>query len=215
MGIDRSAPLIDAARNYSGNSDLIRYQVADVTTLAINDKLAARSMDAVTLIMAAQNLSPLSAVWRFVHELLIPNGALIVVMMHPCFRIPQQSDWVWDQERGKQSRRIDSYLTSTQIGIETHPSQAVHGKSPQTTHHHRPLQAYVNTLGNAGLLIDRIEEWTSHKTSQPGRKQMELDRSRKEIPLFLALRAIKTAPLRDLVAYLTPLDGTQKGDDGH
>ena len=43
--------------------------------------------------------------------------------------------------------------------------------------------------GSAGLWIDRIDEWTSHKTSPEGPRKKALDKSRKEIPMFLALRA--------------------------
>ena len=44
-------------------------------------------------------------------------------------------------------------------------------------------------LGSAGLAIDRLEEWPSHKTSPEGPRKRALDKSRKEIPMFLALRA--------------------------
>lgn len=76
--------------------------------------------------------------------------------------------------------------------IQTHPGLAAHGKDESVTlHFHRPLQAYVNTLGNAGLLIDHMEEWTSHKTSPPGPRKAAIDCARKDIPMFLALRARK------------------------
>ena len=91
-----------------------------------------------------------------------------------------------------QSRTVAQYLTSARIEIAAHPGLAAHGKGGgATVHFHRPLQAYFNTMGSAGLLVDHIEEWTSHKKSQPGPRQRELDRSRKEIPMFLAVRARK------------------------
>ena len=121
---------------------------------------------------------------------------MIVVMMHPCFRVPRQSDWIWEDRGsggvGEQGRVIKQYLSSSKVDIQTHPGLAAHGKDDSTTpHFHRPLQAYINTLGNAGLLIDHIEEWISHKVSQPGPKKAALDRARKEIPMFLAVRARK------------------------
>ena len=114
-------------------------------------------------------------------------------MMHPCFRVPRESDWVWSEE-GAQGRVVRQYLSSSKVEIQTHPGMAAHGKGASATvHFHRPLQAYVNTLGNAGLLIDHVEEWVSHKVSQAGPKKAALDRARQEIPLFLALRARKVA----------------------
>jgi len=202
LGIDAAAPLIEAARRRNQSEGLpITYHVADATKL-VDDRnnlfppLKPDSHDAITLILAIQNMTPLSPVWQACKAILKPGGSLIVVMMHPCFRIPKQSDWLWEDRGsggvGEQVRTIKQYLTSSKVDIQTHPGLAAHGKSETTTpHFHRPLQAYINTLGNAGLLIDHIEEWISHKTSQPGPKKAALDRARKEIPMFLALRARK------------------------
>ncbi len=172
--------------------------MADVTKLraaggGLVAGLSVGAFDAVTVVLAIQNMTPLSPVWQACREVLKPGGVVIVVMMHPCFRVPRQSDWYWEEAGGGvQARLVRQYLTSTPVAIQMHPGLAAYGKDDATTtHFHRPLQAYVNTLGNAGLLIDHIEEWPSHKKSQPGPRQAALDRARKEIPMFLALRARK------------------------
>jgi 2-polyprenyl-3-methyl-5-hydroxy-6-metoxy-1,4-benzoquinol methylase len=198
-GIDAAAPLIEAARRREETDNLgIRYHIADATKL-VDEKntligpVAGGSQDAITLILAIQNMTPLSPVWQACRAMLKTGGVLIIVMMHPCFRVPRQSDWVWDEAHNEQGRIVKRYLSSEKIDIQTHPGLAAHGKDASTTpHFHRPLQAYINTLGNAGLLIDHVEEWISHKTSQPGPRKEALDRARKEIPMFLALRARKT-----------------------
>ena len=196
VGVDAAEPLIAAAQKRNENDGLpIRYDVADVTRLRheagdFAAGLAAESFDAITLVLAIQNITPLSPVWQACRGLLKPGGRLILVMMHPCFRVPRQSDWHWDEKTGTQERVVRQYLTSTTIPIQTHPGLAAQGKDEaSTTHFHRPLQAYINTLGNAGLMIDHIEEWASHKKSQPGPRQAALDRARTEVPMFLALRA--------------------------
>jgi hypothetical protein len=56
---------------------------------------------------------------------------------------------------------------------------------------HKPIEAYVKALRNAGLLIDALEEWPSHKTSTSGPRAHAENVSRKEIPMFLAIRAVK------------------------
>ncbi len=195
-GIDAAEPLIAAARQRNAADKLpMRYAIADATKLRDEGghwaaDLVAETFDAITLVLAIQNLTPLSPVWQACHALLKPAGAMIIVMMHPCFRIPRQSDWHWDAAVGTQTRLVRQYLSSASIPIQTHPGLAAHGNDASaTTHFHRPLQAYINTLGNAGLLIDHIEEWISHKKSQPGPRQAALDQARKEIPMFLALRA--------------------------
>ncbi len=195
-GIDAAEPLIAAARKRSeSEATKIRYEVADVTKLRdasgkLAFDLAPESFDAITIVLAIQNITPLSPVWQACKDLLKPSSMLILVMMHPSFRIPKQSDWHWDPHTQTQSRLIRQYLSSSTIAIQAHPGLAAHGKDASaTTHFHRPLQAYVNTLANAGMMIDHMEEWASHKKSSPGPRQKALDHSRNEIPLFLALRA--------------------------
>jgi 2-polyprenyl-3-methyl-5-hydroxy-6-metoxy-1,4-benzoquinol methylase len=199
-GVDAAEALIAAAKEREARDGMgIAYRVADVTKLAdeegkLGAGLEAGSFDAVAIVLAVQNMTPLSPVWRACRAALKARGRLVIAMMHPCFRVPQRSDWLWEAgvDGGTQSRIVRRYLSSESIEIQTHPGLAAHGKdAAATTHFHRPLQAYVNTLGNAGLLIDHIEEWTSHKTSEAGPRKAALDRARKEIPMFLALRAIK------------------------
>jgi hypothetical protein len=74
------------------------------------------------------------------------------------------------------------------IPIFAHP-----GKSHEYTWtFHKPIEQYVKALRNAGLLIDAIEEWPSHKTSTSGPRAAAENVARKEIPMFLAIRAVKT-----------------------
>ena len=56
---------------------------------------------------------------------------------------------------------------------------------------HKPIESYIKPLRNAGLLIDAIEEWPSHKTSTSGPRAHAENVARKEIPMFMAIRAIK------------------------
>ena len=196
-GIDLSEALLAYAEERLEPEQNLRYARADATAL-LNPKgqllpeWQESSYDAVTLVLAAQNMTPLSNVWRAVSALLRPGGALVVVVVHPCFRIPQHSNWHWNAEEHRQERTVWRYLSSAEIGIKAHPGRSARGEaSAQTTHFHRPLQAYINTLGNAGLWIDHIEEWCSHKQEQPGVKSEAIDTARNEIPMFLAFRARK------------------------
>lgn len=194
VGFDAATALVESAQRRNVMDHLpIDYFIADATK--INERLATpplapASFDAAILILAIQNISPLSPVWQAAAALLKPGAPLIVVLMHPCFRNPKKTHWGWDDENHLQYRRVDEYLTSSKIDIQTHPGKAAHGKSEETTpHFHRPMQAYINTLGGAGLFVDHMEEWPSHKTSEPGPRAEALNKSRKEIPMFLALRA--------------------------
>ena len=56
---------------------------------------------------------------------------------------------------------------------------------------HRPLQLYFKTFAKNGFAVTRLEEWISHKESEPGPRQDAENTARKEIPLFLFLEAVK------------------------
>jgi SAM-dependent methyltransferase len=119
-------------------------------------------------------------------------GRLVIVMMHPCFRGLKCTAWGWDEKAAVQYRRVDRYLVPRKEPIVTHP-----GSDPKhyTWSFHRPIEAYVKALRSAGLLVDAMEEWPSHKTSEPGGPRSAAENlARKEIPMFLALRAIKLLP---------------------
>jgi ubiquinone/menaquinone biosynthesis C-methylase UbiE len=185
IGVDVAPALIEAAKRRDQSDRLaIDYRIGDARRLG--DVVASDTFDAALCVLAIQNIAPLSPLWEGCRRALKPGGKLVVVMMHPCFRIPRASHWGWDDGAGIQYRRIEQYLSSSQAQIQIHPGA---DPSQTTPSYHRPLQAYVNTLGSAGLAIDRLEEWHSHKTSPEGPRKRALDKSRKEIPMFLALRA--------------------------
>ena len=81
---------------------------------------------------------------------------------------------------------MDHYLSETNVPILTPPFA---NKTSFTVTYHRPLQSYIAALSLAGFALDGLEEWISNKKSQPGKRAKAENRSRKEIPLFLALRA--------------------------
>ena len=101
-----------------------------------------------------------------------------------------QSSWKIDPENKIQYRRIDKYMSPMKIPIQTQPSKGV--QSTQTFSFHHPLSDYSRWLKDAGFVISMIEEWCSDKESDGGAAKME-NRSRAEIPLFMAIVAHKSA----------------------
>jgi len=184
-GVDAAKPLIDAAIAHGDEG--ITYRIGDARHLSALD-LPAEHFTLATCVLAIQNIDPIAPIFEGVARLLIPGGRFVIVMMHPAFRVPKQAHWEWDPRKHVQYRRVDKYLQAQKVGIAVHPGS---NPSQQVWAFHRPLQTYVNALATAGLLVDRLEEWTSHRVSDPGPKAAAEDTARKEIPLFLALRAVK------------------------
>jgi ubiquinone/menaquinone biosynthesis C-methylase UbiE len=181
-GVDLSPSLIKAA-NKSDRNPHHQYVVADITSPLPLDK---RNFSHAVILLALQNIEHPGRVFANVATHLMKNGQLILVLNHPCFRIPRQSSWQVDAKQNIQYRRIDRYTSAMKIPIHSTPSK---GKmSPSTWSFHYPLHAYSRWLFEAGFAIELIEEWHSDKASQGKAAKME-NRARTEIPLFLAIRA--------------------------
>lgn len=184
IGVDASQELIDLARQY--RSDLtIEYHVSEAHKL---DFLQNETVDKVLIILSLQNIENVREVIKEISRVLKSKGKLFIVLNHPVFRIPKASSWGWDEAKKTQYRRLDSYLSESKEQIQMHP-----GDKPwkKTISFHRPLQYYFKTLNKNGMFISRLEEWSSHKTSEPGPKKVAEDRARHEFPLFLFLEAVK------------------------
>jgi ubiquinone/menaquinone biosynthesis C-methylase UbiE len=181
-GLDISRELVQHARKRSRDS--IKFVVADAGD---PEALPNQKFDAVACLLAIQNIKELDPVLSNVGRWLKPSGRLVLVMTHPCFRIPRQSHWGWDEEKKIQFRRIDWYHSESEIPILTPPFASA---DSFTVTYHRPLQSYFESLRRNGFQVDALEEWASDKVSQPGKRSKAENRARREIPLFLALRAV-------------------------
>jgi ubiquinone/menaquinone biosynthesis C-methylase UbiE len=192
VGVDAARALIEKARQHNATLpesavERPQYHVADAREL---DFLPQSGFIAATCVLAIQNIDALPPVFAGIARALQPGGRLIVVMMHPCFRGPKATSWGWDDD-GTQYRRVDRYLIPRKEPIITHPGKKT---GEYTWTFHRPLQTYVRALRQAGLLIDAMEEWTSHKVSDSGPRAPAENKARQEIPMFMAVRAVKVEP---------------------
>lgn len=183
-GLDLSASLVKAAKSDDKNP-LHQYVVADATKpFPIKNAVFTHA----AIILALQNMEHPELVFRNINPFLANKGKLVIVLNHPCFRIPRQSSWQVDQEKKIQYRRVDRYATPMQIPIQAHPSKGE--SSASTNSFHFSLSAYSKMLENAGFVITAIEEWCSNKVSTGGAAKME-NRSREEFPLFMTIVARK------------------------
>jgi ubiquinone/menaquinone biosynthesis C-methylase UbiE len=184
VGVDAAPKLIEAARERGG--DTISYHVGDARDLSF---LPEGEFDAAACVLAIQNIQPIQPVFSGVHRLLRAAGRFVIVMMHPAFRGAKETGWGWDEHERSQYRRVDRYLTPRKTPIVTHPGSDPHH---YTWTFHRPIEVYISALRKSGLLVDAIEEWPSHRTSTSGPRAAAENQARKEIPMFMAIRSIKT-----------------------
>lgn len=175
LGVDISRNLIDEAKRMTREG---KFMVADVSKKIDYNG----DFDFATIILALQNIKDFGGVIKNAANLLKKNGKLIIVLNHPCFRIPRQSSWEIDKNNKLEYRRINRYMSPLEVPI------GVGGNI--TWSFHNPISAYFKELKENGFVIENLEEWTSDKTSMGGAKKME-DRARVEFPLFMTLVAYR------------------------
>jgi ubiquinone/menaquinone biosynthesis C-methylase UbiE len=185
VGVDASPRLLATARKRHSAEGV--FVLADAAKLGAASDLPSGCFDAVAFLLSIQDMDPLDEVLRAAAQVLRPGGRLVLLMTHPCFRVPRQSGWGWDQARRLRYRRVDRYLGTIAV-----PMKSLKGRNrTPTSSFHRPLEAYFNGLSKAGLLVERVDEI-------PGlapRGTEADERARQEIPLFMAIRARKVGAL--------------------
>lgn len=195
IGIDASPRLLAAARQRygrrrreAGRARENRFVLADSARLQASPELKTQSADAVVFMLSIQDMEPLDDVLAGAAWLLKESGRLVILMMHPCFRVPRQSGWGWDDGRRLQYRRVDAYLSPRAVPVRP----IAKGKPGSIKAYHLPLEAYVNGLVDAGFRIERFAEIPAYPAiARTGNRAKAENRANSEIPLFLALRAIR------------------------
>lgn len=194
VGIDAARGLIAAARQRVRGATFVegdaRRLGAELARAGIREQF-----DAATIVMALMNIDPIGPMLSDIQAALRPGGAVVAVLLHPAFRAPVHTSWGWDTSpsgRQRQYRRIDAYLSPSRSAIVMNPGEVARGARPVTTDTwHRPVSDYVRAFAESGLLVDRCDEWISHRRSTSGPRAAEENRARAEIPMFLAIRAVR------------------------
>ncbi|MGI8912361.1 MAG: class I SAM-dependent methyltransferase [Chloroflexota bacterium] len=183
-GVDASPKLLAIARRRHGRSG--RFLLADMCRLSDVPELEAGSFDAAVFLLSIQDMDPLPDVLRCLAWALRGGGRVVILMTHPCFRVPRLSGWGWDDRRHIHYRRVDRYLTPLPV-----PMATAGVGSRATVRYHRSLQEYVNGLARQGFLVDQLLE-IPNGARHAGGPQVKGDHlAMGEFPVFLGLRARK------------------------
>jgi ubiquinone/menaquinone biosynthesis C-methylase UbiE len=207
IGVDISKELISFARQAVGNSAPPPYpqtqiskhdSVSDISVpefhVAPSHDMSIvpnASMDIVTCVLALQNIKLLDETFQEAARILKKGGRFIFVLNHPSFRIPQFSDWIYDQKKQVESRTVAKYLQEATIKIDMNPGESREIKKVYTVSFHRPLQTFIKLLAKHGYVVKRLEEWASHKRVAEGPQRDALNQAKKEIPMFMCIEAVK------------------------
>lgn len=182
VGIDQSSALIQSAKKMTKQGQFL---VADACQ---NLPLENKTFERAVFIMSLQNMERGKEAIANAGKHLSAKGKMALVLNHPCFRIPRQSGWGIEEKKKLQFRKIESYMSAQKIPILTNPGKKEESETTYSYHH--CLSEISSWLKATGLLIETMEEWCSDKKSEGKSAKME-DRARKEIPLFMAIVAVK------------------------
>lgn len=185
VGLEASPKFVELARKHHGKKG--KFLQGDVRRLQEHPKLQGERFDAAVFLLSIQDMDPLEEVLTAAGWAMKPGGRLVIFMTHPCFRVPRQSGWGWDEGRKLVYRRVDRYLTPLPV-----PMKAYGPGGESTRSFHRPLQDYMRALSGAGFSLEDLRE-LADTVDKPQKRQAGAGEppENREIPLFLALRARK------------------------
>jgi SAM-dependent methyltransferase len=143
VGLDPTPSQIDAARARAGGP---RYARARAEALPCRDD----AFDAVVLCLALEHVEAFEVAIHEVARVLEPDGRFVLVLCHPLLQAPR-SGWIDDQTVGEHYWRIGAYLDDD-IAVDTV------APGVDLLFIHRPLSRYIHVMGEAGLLVDDMDE---------------------------------------------------------
>lgn len=186
LGVDVGNELIKLAKEQGGKNET--YLVLSAEKLVgVQDS----RFDALICVLALQNIKNMHDAVSEMSRVLKPGGRAVLVLNHPAFRIPTASSWGFEEQTKTQYRRVDAYMSEITQQVDMTQGVTDPKKKKYTWSFHHPIQVYFKAFIKAGLVVTRLEEWVSHKTSDKGPRKPAEDKARKEIPLFMCLELKK------------------------
>lgn len=178
LGTDASKSLLEKAQKLDSKGSYVLRKAEEFSS---KDKY-----DSVVAVLSFQNMKEGEKVFQNVSSFVKEKGRFVLVLNHPAFRVPKESDWQYDEKSKRQGRVVYRYMSEVSIPIVMNPGSKKE-KHITTYSFQRPLQWYMKIANKNGFVMSRMEEWISNKSSQKGPRQKAEDMARKEIPLFMVL----------------------------
>jgi SAM-dependent methyltransferase len=183
-GVDVSEKLLHFAKEHHFHE---KTKFLQVSASQVHSHFSPNSFDSAVFLLSIQDMNPLNQILKSVSKVLAKSGKIIILMIHPAFRIPRQSAWGEETSRKIKYRRIDRYLTPLDIPRKEYPGR----KSGVSISFHRPIHTYINELTTQGLAVTKMVEIAPENVmDKPNRTRAEI-RADQEIPVFMGLRAEK------------------------
>lgn len=172
LGLDLSGNMLARARRDTA-SPQISYEIADLDTLI----LPAGSFDFAYSSLAFHYVADFGRLMKTVHDALIPGSRFVFTIEHPIYMAPSRPEWAVD-EHGRRTWPVDSYSVEGERRTDWLAKGVIK--------HHRTIGTTLNTLIEAGFVIDRVVEWSP--PAEQIKQQPELDEEM-DRPMILIVAA--------------------------
>ena len=184
--VDQSAAFIARARERTPAGSTIEFHVVNVDDTPSLLALSPTRFDKAVCTMAIMDMARLRPLFSALARLLVPGGAFVFSVTHPCFHSATMQRFVenGEDEDGRYVARsgvkVSAYLTPSARKTEGIIGQPV----PQWSFH-RPLSALLQVGFDAGFVVDGLEEPRHPDTGSSGGPRWS---SMLEIPPVMVVR---------------------------
>jgi SAM-dependent methyltransferase len=171
-GVDGSATMVLLAREADRS---IPVHHADAAALPFPDGYA----DLTVLFMSLQDIDDFRGAIREAYRVLEPGGHLVLAIVHPLNSAGRFASEASDSPFVIQGAYLDAFRTADRVGRD--------GLTMTFHSEHRPLEAYLRALEDAGFLVEALREPRVPDAAAAS------DRSKRwqRVPLFLHVRAVR------------------------
>ncbi|KKX28294.1 class I SAM-dependent methyltransferase [Rhizobium sp. LC145] len=145
LGLDLSQNMIDRARAETSDP-AVRYEIADLEHV----ELPGAAFDLVYSSLAFHYLEDFGRMVRKVERALVPGGSFVFTIEHPIYMAPTQPGFRTD-EAGRRIWPVDGYSVEGKRTTDWLAKGVIK--------YHRTLGTTINTLIDAGFVLDRLVEW--------------------------------------------------------
>lgn len=189
-GIDIAPTFLRHAQESEGQKPLdIRYRYGDA--IALDEPAAA--FDFATAFMSLMDMPQPEKAIAEIYRVLKPGGFLQFSILHPCF-VPPVTKNLRGEDGLSYGRIVGDYFRETDGDIENWTFGAVPQDMRatlepfQVPRFHRTLSTWINTLCQAGFVIEEMNE--PRADEETARRYPEVEDTRC-VPIFLHVRARK------------------------
>ena len=174
VGVDQSKKMIEIANREYGRIPSLEFHNLSIENFSHQDsdkqfEVAISNMSLITIPNLDEAVDAISS-------LLVPEGIFVFNITHPCF---------YNQYRSYESHESFLYNVPHAQKGDFLISLDKRGLKSTTTHFHRPLQKYFQSLRNASFIIDRLVE----PFPQPDLERLYPEHWK--VPHFLSMRCVK------------------------